>query len=279
MHSIFSKKLAALALILAAFSAHAQEKTTAKDPAGGPSFTSRKVQSGAGGIFNLPEVGAVIMSKGSEIKVEVAIPVDHRLKAYRDIDLQTGDLILMMNAKRLKSAQEMEEIYNSLKVGEEVKLGIKRNEARFIVSFAKADPKDLPQRTMMVMATDDTPEGGQAVPKRRIVMGGQEFSGDVAVLAGLGIIAGSKDGGEVRVLERMPGAGRAQAEIEIKKDDVVLSLNGEKIKSATQLGELYEKIATGARVELQYRRGDKTMTAALAKPQEPAGLIRREVRE
>lgn len=278
MRFILWKKLAAMGLILAVISVNAQEKTVGKDSTGGRSFTFKSIEAGPGGVFNLPELGAVIIGGEKEIKVEAVLPAEHRPKAYKDIDLQNGDLILMMNAKRVKSAKEIEEIYNGLKAGEEVKLGVKRKEERFIASFAKADPKDLPQRTMMVMDTDNA--GGQAGPTRRLVMGGREFSGDVAPLPGLGIIAGSKEGGNVRVLDLMPNASQALGSADIKKDDVILTLNGEKIKSAVQLGDLYEKIAVGAKLELHYRRGDKTMTASLAKPEAPAGAtIRREVRQ
>ncbi|MCK6560641.1 PDZ domain-containing protein [candidate division KSB1 bacterium] len=278
MRLVFCERLAAVSMLVLAFSGAAQEKTAVRDTTGGRSFTFTSVAAGPGGIFNLPELGAVIIGGEKEIKFEAVMPSEHRPKAYKDIDLQSGDLILMMNAKRVKSAKEIEEIYSGLKVGEEVKLGIKRKEERFIVTFSKADPKDLPQRMMMVMNTDNA--GGQAGPNRRIVMGGREFSGDVAPLPGLGIIAGSKEGGEVRVLDLMPNASQAVGSADIKKDDVILALNGEKIKSAVQLGELYEKIAVGAKLELHYRRGDKAMTASLVKPDAPAGTtIRREIRQ
>lgn len=278
MRLVLCKKLAAMILIVNVISAAAQERTAVRDSTSGRSFTFTSMAAGPGSVFNLPELGAVIIGAEKEIKVEAVLPAEHRPKAYQDIDLQNGDLIVMMNAKRVKSAKEIEEIYNGLKVGEKVKLGIKRKEERFIASFAKADPKDLPQRMMMVMDTDNA--GGQAGPTRRLVMGGREFSGDVAPLPGLGIIAGSKDGGEVRVLDLMPNASQTLGSADIKKDDVILTLNGEKIKSAVQLGELYEKIAVGAKLELHYRRGDKNMTASLTKPEAPAGaMIRREVRQ
>ncbi len=272
-----SRKLAALSMILAALTAGAQEKSVVRDSTGGPSFTSKSIEAGPGGIFNLPELGAVIIGGEKEIKVEAVLPAGHRPEAYKDVDLQSGDLIVMINARRLKSAREIAEIYNGLKVGEEVKLGIKRKEERFIVSFGKADPRDLPQRMMLVMNTDEA--GGQAGSSRRLVMGGREFSGDVAPLPGLGIIAGSQEGGDVRVLELMPGAGAAPPHIALKKDDLILSVNGEKIKSAVQLGDLYEKIAVGARIDLQYRRAGKTMIAAFTKPPAPRGLtIKKEAR-
>ncbi|NUM77315.1 hypothetical protein HUU40_23400 [candidate division KSB1 bacterium] len=248
-----------------------------RDSTSGRSFTFTSMAAGPGSVFNLPELGAVIIGGEKEVKVEAVLPAEHRPKAYKDIDLQNGDLIVMMNAKRVNSAKEVEEIYNGLKVGEEVKLGIKRKEERFIASFAKADPKDLPQRMMMVMDSDNA--GGQAGATRRIMMGGREFTGDVAPLPGLSIIAGSKAGGEVRVLDLMPNASQAIGSADIKRDDVILALNGEKIKSAVQLGELYEKIAVGAKLELHYRRGEKSMTASLIKPEAPAGMIRKEVRQ
>lgn len=277
MRLVFCERLAAVSMLVLVFSAAAQEKTVGRPATGEGSVAVKSIAAGPGGVFNLPELGAVIIGGEKEIKVEAVLPAELRPKAYKDIDLQSGDLILMMNAKRVKSAKELEEIYNGLKVGEEVKLGIKRQEERFIVTFRKADPKDLPQRMMMVMNTDNA--GSQAGPNRRIVMGGREFSGDVAPLPGLGIIAGSKEGGEVRVLELMPGAGSAPPNVALQKDDLILSVNGEKIKSAAQLGDLYEKIAVGAKIDLQYRRAGKTMTVAFAKPPAPRGLtIKKEAR-
>jgi hypothetical protein len=38
---------------------------------------------------------------------------------------------------------------------------------------------------------------------------------------------------------------------------------------------MYEKLAAGAKIELQYKRGDKTMQASLTKPEAKGKMIMR----
>ena len=218
--------------------------------------------------FTLGEVGAVVVDNGKEIKVLHAMPVDMRPKAYKDIDLKDGDVVLMCNGKRLKTLKELEEAYNATAVGADFKMGVKRGDERMIVAFAKADPKDLP-KMQMTMSTGDGPMSAGGANVRRMVVGGQN-TGDVAPLMGLGIIVGKKD--EVfKIVGVMPNAAKG---VDLKVDDIVESLNGEKISSTQQLAEMYEKLAVGAKLELKYKRDGKPMQASLTKPEAPQGRVR-----
>lgn len=215
--------------------------------------------------FTIGEVGAVIVDNGKELKVLHAMPVEMRPKAYKDIDIKDGDIVLMCNGKRLKTLKELEEAYNATAVAADFKLGVKRGEERMIVAFAKADPKDLPKMQMNMSTTEGAMPGGGNV--RRMVFGGG--GQDIAPLMGLGIIVGKKDD-VFKIVGVMQNAAKGG---DFKVDDIVESLNGEKIKSTQQLSALYEKLAVGAKLEIKYQRDGKSMQASLTKPAAPQGRV------
>ena len=222
--------------------------------------------------ITIGEVGAVIVDNGKELKVLHAMPVEMRPKAYKDIDIKDGDIVLMCNGKRLKTLKELEEAYNATAVAADFKLGVKRGEERMIVlhraafgSFPKADPKDLPKMQMNMSTTEGAMPGGGNV--RRMVFGGG--GQDIAPLMGLGIIVGKKDD-VFKIVGVMQNAAKGG---DFKVDDIVESLNGEKIKSTQQLSALYEKLAVGAKLEIKYQRDGKSMQASLTKPAAPQGRV------
>ncbi|MCG3120548.1 MAG: hypothetical protein ALAOOOJD_03292 [bacterium] len=232
-------------------------------PANAQTFVSRRDSTAlniVGQPFNLGELGAVVVDDGKEIKFLHVAPADMRPKAYKEIDVQANDVVLMCNGKRLKTLKELEAAYNETAVGAEFKMGVRRQEERFLVSFAKADPKDLPKMVMQMAATGGPASGGGGKMQRFTFGGSGQDAGDMAPLLGIGLIIGKKDKA-FKVVGIMPNAAQG----DFKQDDIIESFNGEKIKSTQQLSELYEKLAVGAKIELQYKRGDKTMQASLTK--------------
>ncbi|MCI0694568.1 PDZ domain-containing protein [candidate division KSB1 bacterium] len=219
--------------------------------------------------FNLGELGAVVVDDGKEIKFLHVAPADMRPKAYKDLDVQAGDVVLMCNGKRLKTLKELEAAYNETAVGAEFKMGVRRKEERFIVSFAKADPKDLPKIKMQLATTGGPASGGGGVKMQRFTFGGPgQDAGDIAPLLGLGLIIGKKEN-----VFKVVGVMQNVASADFKQDDIIESFNGEKIKSTQQLSEMYEKLAVGAKIELQYKRGDKTMQASLIKKESQGRMM------
>lgn len=232
-----------------------------------------KSDSAAGNIvgepFNLGELGAIVVDDGKEIKFLHVAPADMRPKAYKEIDVQTDDEILMCNGKRLKSLQELEAAYKETAVGAEFKMGVRRKDERFIVSFQKADPKDMPKMAIKMATTGGGASGGGGVKMQRFTFGGPgQDAGDVAPLLGIGLIIGKKDN-VFKIVGIMPNATQS----DLKQDDIVESFNGEEIRSTQQLSEMYEKLAVGAKIELQYKRGDKTMQASLTKKESQGRMM------
>ena len=95
----------------------------------------KKSGAGEGEIFLMNELSAIISEKDGVVIVEHAMPTDQRPENYRDIDFKQGDEVLMANANRVKLVKDLEKIYNELEVGETMKLGVRRGEEMFIVSF------------------------------------------------------------------------------------------------------------------------------------------------
>jgi S1-C subfamily serine protease len=215
--------------------------------------------------FNLGELGAVVVDDGKAIKFLHVAPADMRPKAYKDLDVQAGDVVLMCNGKRLKTLKELEAAYKETAVGAEFKMGVQRQEERFIVSFAKADPKDLPRMEMQMTTTGGSAAGGGGVKMQRFTFSGGD---EVAPLIGLGLIIGKKDN-----VFKIVGVMSHAVQADLKQDDIIESFNGEKIKSTQQLSEMYEKLAVGAKVDLQYKRGDKTMQASLTKKESQGRMM------
>ncbi len=224
----------------------------------------------AGEVFNLPEIGAVVAQEDDQIKILAALPEDRRVKAYTGVDLQEGDLILFFNGKRLKSVKEFEQNYTALAIGDTVQIGLRRKDDRLIAAFAKADPKSLPTPQMKklmigpdgrVTTTDFSGGTGPSVTKTL-----DANASEITPVMAMGTVIGSVDG-KVKILDKLPIAVKELENVDLQEGDALQSLNGQKITTAGQFNEDFEKLAVGAKVELQFLRHGKTMTISFSKPQ------------
>jgi hypothetical protein len=107
-------------------------------------FAQRMMIKATGDVFNMAELSAVISENDGKVVV-LLTKSDLRPAAYKDIDIKTDDEIFMANGKKIKSVKELQNLYNELKPGDDLKMAIKRGDERKLVSVIKADPKDLPK--------------------------------------------------------------------------------------------------------------------------------------
>lgn len=103
----------------------------------------RKVSKG-GGVFNLPEIGGIIIGDKGKVFFDIMMPAENRLPEYRALDIAKDDEIVMMNGEKITSIKQVEQIYNTAKTGEKIAFGLSRNNKKFMVSFSKADAAKLP---------------------------------------------------------------------------------------------------------------------------------------
>ena len=221
---------------------------------------------GGDGAFHLKEVQTILTSKDDTIKVMMVLPERLRPQGYGDIVLKENDEILMVNAQRVKTVQEFEELYNALEIGGTLKMGIRRKGELMIESFKKIDPEEMPEGAN-IMILNDMPgeeEGHEGGMMRTFTMHGGD-SEEMRPWFGTGLILGEEEG-TLKVMRIMEGMTGALGKADIKEGDEIKSLNGQKVETLDKFFEMYEKLDTGSKVEIEYARAGKKMQAAFEKP-------------
>ena len=85
------------------------------------------------------EIGAVVTMEGKKLMVENVLPKEMRSEENKKADIQKGDELLYINSKKVTDVKELRKIYEDVKTGSEVKLGIDRKGNKFFVTFKKGD--------------------------------------------------------------------------------------------------------------------------------------------
>jgi hypothetical protein len=177
---------------------------------------------GEADVMILQELGVVVgLPEGEEtIRVMVLLP-----DRESDVDLQRDDLLLMLNGERVRDMATLRAAYETAAAGDEIKMGFRRGDRRFLASFEK----------------QDAPPG-----ERRVVMMGGPGSdlGDLQPLHEFGVLLGEKEGSVV-VTMQLPVDEPALAE-----QDVVRSVNGRAVSSLQEFREVYDGLAVGDDVEV-----------------------------
>lgn len=227
------------------------------------------------GSAMIGELGALIFEKDSTLTVEHVMEANMRPKVYKDVDLVKGDVIMMANGKRTYTADALSLVLDSLKAGDDIKLGVRRDKDMQIVSFKKADPKDLPQIKMVKQAMPGEwksgGEGGQGGPK--MVMhteGSAGPDGQLAVLGGNGLIF-KQDSNAVVVLAVLPGAVLGGADV--KEGDRILKIQDKDVTGPSMLQEAYDSIDAGKTVTIVLSRDGKESTVSFDKAESHENIM------
>ena len=175
-----------------------------------------------GETHQIAEFGALLAEVDDGLKILMTMPPEHRPKAYKDIDVEAEDELLMMNGKRIRTVAEFKEQYERLGIGEEVKLGLRRGERMFISRFPKIDPENAPRVVMKVQRDGD----------------GGGMNEDLTVAAELGMLL--RDGENGLEIETIRGLGEVEG-LDIKDGDILKSLDGQQISSTAQWDDLFTK--------------------------------------
>lgn len=196
-------------------------------------------------IVVLRELGVVagVEEASGDLQVLVVLP-----DAEPEVPLERGDLLLMIDGKRVRDTAAVREIYEAAEVGAVIKVGFRRGDERFLASFEKEEEEPGAVRMMVV--------GGP----------GSE-GGDMQPLMEFGVILQERDGAVV-VGMQMPVDEPALLE-----DDVLKSINGRQISSLADFREAYGALAVGDDVALLAMRGDEEIASTRTK-QEQTGRVR-----
>jgi S1-C subfamily serine protease len=242
-HSI---KLVTALMILCGF-AVAQDPQAKTTPDG-----ARMVRISSENALILGEIGAVITEEKGIVRVLMMPPKEGRPRGMQEVDLMKGDEVGMAAGKRVKNIKELKEIYTSASVGESFKLGIRRDGQAHVVSFVKKSEKDMPQGGGMVIRRDGP--------------GGDENS-DVFPAFGIGI---EKKGSDIMISETLPNAPK-----NIKKGDIIKTLNGKEIKSIADFNKEFDATKIGGTLTLELMRDGKQVVVAAPRPEPQGQMIMR----
>ena len=201
-------------------------------------------------VFMLGELGAVIVDSENGPTIMMVMPKEQRMEAYRDVDLREGDAVLMVNGKKITGAGRLKEIYEGLKIGDELKVGIRRGQEMLIATVVKADPDKLPAHVMMIK-------------------GGEGSDGTATVMAAVGIILKEVDG-KVVIEDVLPGMDDKFTGGQPHKGDVIVKLQETAITGSAQISDIYGKLKANDQVRLTLDREGAEVSISFAK-QECAG--------
>ena len=107
-----------------------------------------------GPTFTVQEVGVIFAEKEGLMIADLIMPVETLPKGYKPHGIQKGDQLVMVNGSGIKTAKELEDFYAKAEVGSTIKLGFKRGDEKVLVTFAKANPNDLPKRKIVKKVID-----------------------------------------------------------------------------------------------------------------------------
>jgi S1-C subfamily serine protease len=210
--------------------------------------------------YNLAELGAIIVQREGALEVLFVGPPEKRLKAYRDVDLETGDRIVMVNGKKMTSVEDLEATLEALAVGAEVKFGLTRGKDMHMVAFAKADPNDLPQAKMMMKHVSVGEDGEQ----KEMTFNSDGKGEPLSVLMGGGMLVTVEEG-KVVIAHLLPDAEDILGEADVQKGDLVIKLQGKNVSGLEELDDEWRLIETGDDVTLVLSRGGEEFQVTFMK--------------
>ncbi len=216
--------------------------------------------------FSFGELGAMILKDSTGLNVALVADPAARPRPYKFVDLRQGDFILMMNGAKVTSTAELQKAYDSLGIGGQVKLGVKRDGQLMVVSFAKADPATLPKRKVMIMNGEPGKSDQNVttnVQRVKIAPGVK----DVEPVPGLGLVLGIKDS-KVVVAAVMPMAQERPELKSVSAGDEVTLASGKKITSTKDFVTAYEAVKIGDPFKFTVLRGGKESEISLAKQED-----------
>ncbi len=192
----------------------------------------------------LQEFQAMLILDGDEVKVELRMGRD---EAKSGIDrLEQGDVILMMNGKRIKDIEGLRTLYESVEKDAEIKIGVRRGNERFILNAIKGDvPEGGGMRMVMSMDTDvDGPSP--------------------TIVSEMGALLVDRDGSVVveRVIPPLLPDELKAADIEgysIKK------LNGKSTENAEEVRTTLEALEIGAEISITFEKDGDEITVVYTK--------------
>ncbi len=192
----------------------------------------------------LQEFQTMLVTEDDIVKVELRMGRD---EATPGVDrLEKGDVILMMNGKRIKDIDGLRELYDGIEKGSDIKIGVRRGEERFILSAIKGDVPEGASR--MIMTFDSDSEDGE----------------QPVIVPSLGILLTNSES-DVRISSIIPPMIADDLKSLELEGYIIALFNNEKPESATDLKDKIEAIAIGDSMSFTFEKDGDEMSLSFAK--------------
>jgi S1-C subfamily serine protease len=222
--------------------------------------------------FFMPEIMGMVEGKDKQVVIVNKLPAATLPKEYQDIDIIKGDIIMMINGKKVASASELEKIYNEIGIGGEVKLGIKRDGVPRLVSFKKADPKSMPMMRRVVMGGEGAAADSSAGSGQKIIR--MTPGGDIFPLPEIGLIISTKD--SVLKVEMVMPMGEKKAFSEaLQEGDIIRTIQGKNVTKKDEFQKIYDGLAIGESGQMTFERAGKLISTNFTKLQSSNMMIKK----
>ncbi len=200
--------------------------------------------------------GALLVEGGDEARVTRHIATGGSADAPK---FNAGDKIIYLNGERIKSASQLNTLYNSMAVGDEVKMGVQRGEEKMIKTFIKPEAQNR----------YESADGNQVINMSTARVDAANIENlENKSLWMAGFLVGEKDG-RVEIGAALPINGKAEALSDLKSGDQILAINNTKITRAKQVEEVYGAINQGDDVTVEYKSEDRIEKVMFKKPATP----------
>jgi S1-C subfamily serine protease len=183
------------------------------------------------------EIGVLFQLSQNGLMVEDELPLPDKQKT----DIKRGDILFGINGKTTTDVNLIRSIYEKTELDSDIKLGIKRDDSKFIVRFTKKASKN----GMRIVRNDN---GGPPL---------------VSALLGLGIIAQVQKNG-ITVTQLLPNA-QESVQKGISADDIITAINGKTVKTDIEVENLLNNIKTDDLFKLTFKHGDAEKTIEVKK--------------
>ena len=193
----------------------------------------------------LAEFQAMLVEEDGEIKVRMRMGGSDE----SGDKLERGDLIIMMNGKRAANIAELRKIYESVPKDEEVKIGVRRGNERFILQKMKGDMPEGGPRMVMRMETDGDGEQPIIIPELGFLLADNES--DVSIR---------------RMLEPLLPQEIKDLDIDLE-GFTINTINNTKPKSAAHAKELIAELKVGDSISFQLSKNDDEVSFTIKKPE------------
>lgn len=200
-------------------------------------------------MLALPELAALAEMDGDELRIRMPLPAQQRPAANRDFDIQRGDVILMIDGKRIRDLETARSVYGAAEVGSEMAMALQRGSDRRIIRFEKMEEVGLEE--MLTGGSGHAAHGDGGMVMQRLVMDG----GAAPVpFPALGILGSETDDG-VSVMMVLP-----MVDTVLEKDDLIVSLAGRAVDGTDSIKEALETLESGSEIDVKVRRAGEELT-------------------